>query len=840
MASSDATTSGLPSIPDYQLLKKIGQGAYGEVWLSRSLTGAFRAIKIVRREKFEHEEAFEREFHGIRNYEKVSRSHPALLDVLHVGRLRAPEIYYYVMELGDPVGTLPQHDGAWCEYTPRTLATFLKSRKPMPPREAAKIGARLAEALDALHRSGLIHRDVKPSNIVFVGGRPKLADLGLVAADGQQTYVGTVGYLAPEGPGSPLADIYSLGKVLYEINTGRDRIDFPRMPEDFESIPDKDVWRRMNTIVCKACSTMPRQRQPSAEALGAELTALDEGRVPTKGRRPFTLFVSAVGLAAMAVGLFLFAKPAKQITEAPARPTPTPAVVEPTTGHVKVVSDPPGAQVVQGDKLLGTTPLVLPDIPAGPVELKLVKAGFRTVTLKDLVKAGGQILLGGEMSVWRPPVTGELWKNGLGIRFVPAGAAHLSSDPVQAATWEKILEKKLKDDDMQATLDEARSFCAALTERDRKSGYLGGIQRYRPAAAADFSAARISLPAGPMAQENQTGIFHIVAETLPHGTVNIDSEPDGARVTLNGDYIGEAGITIDEIPAGPVEVRVEKDGYEPVILKGTLVADGMLDLKATLPRSRMLVFGTPWANSLGMRFVPLGGDLMVALWETRLRDYAACVAANSSTSATLTDFPQTPDDPVVLVSRDDAAAFCQWLTERDRKNGFLPGNAVYRLPTDGEWSRLAGQANEQGHSPAARDGQLKGEFPWGALWPPPTGAGNFADTTLTAGKRGVRGISRYTDGFPQTAPVGSFSPNALGIFDVAGNVWEWVADDYGGTGPFAAWAVVRGGSWANEQRELLWTSYRNLVKPTMRDPIFGFRVVIAKSAQPTAAPQGGD
>src|SRR5437867_3583761 len=85
----------------------------------------------------------------------------------------------------------------------------------------------LADALDYLHRQQLIHRDIKPSNIIFVKRTPKFADVGLVTGiateDHETTYLGTEGYIAPEGPGTPAADIYGLGKVLYEATTGQDR-----------------------------------------------------------------------------------------------------------------------------------------------------------------------------------------------------------------------------------------------------------------------------------------------------------------------------------------------------------------------------------------------------------------------------------------------------------------------------------------------------------------------------------------------------------------------------------------------------------------------------------------
>lgn len=835
-ASSDGKDSpAAPRIPDYTLLKRIGGGSYGDVWLARSLTGAFRAVKIVRRERFEHEEVFEREFHGVRNYEKVSRSHSGLLDVLHVGRLESPELYYYVMELAEPFGAAAASESAWEDYVPHTLALTLKSRKPISPHRCAEIGAHLADALAALHRNGLIHRDIKPSNIVFIAGRPKLADLGLVAVDGQRTYVGTPGYLAPEGPGSPQGDIYSLGKVLYEMSTGRDRLDFPRVPEGLESLPEKETWRQLNAVICKACDPQPRQRHTSAEALREDLAGLgkESPGFPWKGPA-----LAALAFVLAAAGAFLvFSR--RSSAPPPSFPNPAPAQT-PEPGSVKVISDPPGALVYGGDRFLGATPLVLAEMPPGPIELHLVKAGYRTVKLKARVRSGGQILLGGELSVWRPPIPGELWENGLGMRFVPSGRAHLSAEPVKASAWQKLLQEtpgQTAGDPIAVNGAEAERFCKALTARERSAGYLSPVQRYRPAGPADFAASQPPVAPTVIADAAAPAPFHIIAETLPHGTLVVASEPEGATVTCDGRIVGTTPLTLEDLPSGPMEILLEKDGYEPAVLKGNLVPDRTLDLTATLRRSRLLVFGVPWENSLGMRFVPLGENLMVAIWETRLRDYAAFAGAKGS-GIPAADFPQTENDPVVLVNRPDAVSFCEWLTTEERQKGVLPPGAAYRLPTDAEWSLAAGLAGEPGHSPATRDGLTKGIFPWGNQWPPPAATGNFADATLTKGKRDVRSIPGYADGFAQSAPVGSFPPNPLGLHDIAGNVWEWVADDYGGPDLFANWAVLRGGSWANEQREVFWTSYRNLVKPTMSEPIFGFRVVIARdpSASPSSPP----
>ncbi|MGZ4984070.1 MAG: protein kinase domain-containing protein, partial [Chthoniobacterales bacterium] len=194
---------GIPVIPDYDLLRVIGRGAYGEIWLARGLTGALRAVKIVYRKTFESERAFNREFSGMSAFEPISRAHPGFVDILHVGRNDSLGFFYYVMELADD-----ETSGAEIEitnYSPRTLKT--NGGAPLPANECIRLGLLLTEALGTLHDHGLTHRDIKPSNIIFVKGAPKLADIGLVATSGQQSFVGTEGYVPPEGPGTPQADL---------------------------------------------------------------------------------------------------------------------------------------------------------------------------------------------------------------------------------------------------------------------------------------------------------------------------------------------------------------------------------------------------------------------------------------------------------------------------------------------------------------------------------------------------------------------------------------------------------------------------------------------------------
>ncbi|MHB8521180.1 MAG: protein kinase domain-containing protein [Limisphaerales bacterium] len=319
-----------PSVPDHELFHRIGAGAYGEVWLARNLaTGALRAVKIVHRSTFADERPFNREFEGIKKFDAVSRSHPGQLALFHVGRNDAAGYFYYVMELADSIRvaadvrrlTTPERTSATVKqaiesepphvgcYTAHTLRADLEHGRLAAAR-VLEIALALSEALAHLHTNGLVHRDVKPSNIIFVGGRPKLADIGLVTdASDSRSIVGTEGYLPREGPGTPAADIFALGKVLYEALTGLDRRQYPELPADLRQWPDSALAFELNTILVKACAADPNQRYTSAEAMLADLKLLEAGK-SVKRRRSIQRgwarsWKAAVAVALVALGFLL-------------------------------------------------------------------------------------------------------------------------------------------------------------------------------------------------------------------------------------------------------------------------------------------------------------------------------------------------------------------------------------------------------------------------------------------------------------------------------------------------------------------------------------------------------
>ena len=195
-------------------------------------------------------------------------------------------------------------------------------------------------------------------------------------------------------------------------------------------------------------------------------------------------------------------------------------------------------------------------------------------------------------------------------------------------------------------------------------------------------------------------------------------------------------------------------------------------------------------------------------------------------------FDQTDDHPVICVSFGDAVAFCKWL-------GAKTGRSV-RLPTEAEWEYACRAGSEEAYS-------------WGGEREAGKGRCNAADLT---GKKKFRRwhTFRWEDGYVFTAPVGRYKPNAFGLHDMHGNVWEWCGDWFAGNyaqagkvdpkGPAAGkQRVVRGGSWLSSP---------NRVRCAFRgkcgemgfycDYIIGFRVVVdlpaagAKRSQPPSKP----
>ncbi|MGZ5022586.1 MAG: protein kinase domain-containing protein, partial [Chthoniobacterales bacterium] len=677
---------GIPVIPDYDLLRVIGRGAYGEIWLARGLTGALRAVKIVYRKTFESERAFNREFSGMSAFEPISRAHPGFVDILHVGRNDSLGFFYYVMELADD-----ETSGAEIEitnYSPRTLKT--NGGAPLPANECIRLGLRLTEALGTLHDHGLTHRDIKPSNIIFVKGAPKLADIGLVATHGQQSFVGTEGYVPPEGPGTPQADLYSLGKVLYEISMGKDRLDFPEVGTDLEDRADKPQLLELNSILLKACASSPNKRYRDAEQMRRDLALVDRGEPTLRKRWPWIL---ALLLVAAIAGGFL----------AKSRLTSRPKVLPPVIlATATIETDPPGAMVLLGDRVK-PSPARFENIEPGKYLLRVMLQDFDPIETRIEINSG---------DAFAPPVF-KLQHS--------KGSLHLASQP-------DGVEFELKRNS-EAPI---RGTTPAIL-RDLAAGTYEVVARSGGSELRD----KVEIKRGEMA----TKIFEFA-----NGSVKIISAPAGATVVENGRELGKTPLLLDEIRPGPVQYELRLAGFKPASVSGTIEAKRQTFLDARLERIVVLDPNQPFENSLGMRFVPLG-NFRICVWETRVKDWAAFCRATGRTFDR-PDFKQTETDPVVKVNWRDASDFCEWLTQEDRRQNRIDETQVYRLPTDQEWSLAAGLSDEVGATPEERDGKIKGVYSWGKQWPPPSGAGNFADQSAARLRGAI--IDGYNDSFATT------------------------------------------------------------------------------------------
>ncbi|MCE9560587.1 MAG: formylglycine-generating enzyme family protein [Planctomycetes bacterium] len=182
-------------------------------------------------------------------------------------------------------------------------------------------------------------------------------------------------------------------------------------------------------------------------------------------------------------------------------------------------------------------------------------------------------------------------------------------------------------------------------------------------------------------------------------------------------------------------------------------------------------------------------------------------------------FTQTDDHPVVVVSWNDAVAFCEWLSKKEGR--------TYRLPTEAEWEYACRAGTKTRFHTGDKDDDLQL-------------AGNTADASLKAKWKDVFWAMSWDDGFAFTAPVGQFKANAFGLYDMHGNAWEWCSDWYAEgyypkspvqdpQGPAnGKERVTRGGAWST-QPKFCRAAFRDRHEPGYRSDCVGFRVVLAES-----------
>lgn len=262
--AEDATTW---IIPDYERVALCGEGSYGSVWAVRDRVGVYRALKLIDLDRLERAGITCYELSALETYCRKVTRHPYLITVYHVGA--AGRWLYYTMELADDQDTPGAVKDPFPEgYRPLTLATIIKGGR-LKIDVAVEIALRLLRGLAKLHELDLLHRDVKPSNIVFVNRQPKLADIGILTTD-QATakVIGTPKYMPPDRTIDKTGDVFAMGIILREMIES-----VPATPVDQVAEPTRWDLEKIDTVIGRACASRSADRYQSASAMLEELEA---------------------------------------------------------------------------------------------------------------------------------------------------------------------------------------------------------------------------------------------------------------------------------------------------------------------------------------------------------------------------------------------------------------------------------------------------------------------------------------------------------------------------------------------------------------------------------------
>lgn len=283
---------------------------------------------------------------------------------------------------------------------------------------------------------------------------------------------------------------------------------------------------------------------------------------------------------------------------------------------------------------------------------------------------------------------------------------------------------------------------------------------------------------------------------FPHGSVTLESTPPGAAVVSNGMPLGRTPLTLAAVPPGDYTFQLSKEQHRAATVSGKVEPGGALHFDATLTYDPSPAANRNFKNGLGREMV----------WIPALRGWAGAHEVTQEEYERLgggnPSYFKAPNHPVDSVTWFEAVKFCEALTAHEQSLGALPAGHRYRLPTDEEWSQLVGNQKLDG------------------------------------------AVSSLFDRQKSTAPVGSLAPNEFGLYDVRGNVWEWVGDWYSQTivnriqkdGATAnpEWVgtdrkVLRGGAWNRSGEFDLAVGNRMGASPSSKDRYdVGFRVLLMR------------
>ena len=499
----------------------------------------------------------------------------------------------------------------------------------------------------------------------------------------------------------------------------------------------------------------------------------------------------------------------------------TSLTLEPLWAPVSIDSSPGGATVRVDGEEVGRTPLTV-DLVEGRRTVELRLDGYKSSRTTLQIVASEPLTA--------PPVTLQPVDGLLAVTSEPAGAT-ISVDGEYRGTAPLELE-------------------LAPGSEHEVSGSLRGYKTARQS---------VGIASGTTTEV----LLELEAEL---GEVEISATPPDAELWIDGKARGSANQTL-QLPAVPHEIEIRKEGFETVSRRVTprpglpqtlnfvlttteeaaeKVAAALNPPVIETSQGQELRLVEPGSFRMGasrrepgrranetLRDIELTRAFYMATEEVSNKEYNEFRAGHRAGAAGGSSL-DLDDYPVVEVTWEDAARYCNWLSGKDglepyyvERGGTLvpadPAGTGYRLPTEAEWAWVARYAG----------GEKAAKYPWGDALPVAGNSGNYADSSASGVLSAT--VSGYSDGYAATAPVDSFEPNALGIYNLGGNVAEWVHDVYTIYSSVASdvardprgpddgdYHVIRGSSWMDSTVTELRLSFRDYGNEARSD--VGFRI----------------